>query len=273
MHNVKSSTALLGFLALLCASATTVAADPDSGAVATVNGETISQAMYRMYAQQRQVQPDSLDTPQVREALTNELITQALLVQEAEKQQLGSNPDLELQLAMIRRNMLAAALLRKVVAASPPDDAAIARQYEKKLSSLADVKEYHVRHILTASQETAQAAIEELNGGAEFVEVAKTRSEDSSGSDGGNLDWLSNETLEQISPELAEAVRRLEKGRYTEQPVETRFGWHVVFVEDVREASPPSLEELRPEIEQELQNQTVNDFLAKLREGARIQAQ
>jgi peptidyl-prolyl cis-trans isomerase C len=238
--------------------------------VATVNGEAISQAMYRIYAQQRQVQSDSLDKPQVREALTNELVTQALLVQEAEKQQLGSDPELELQLAMIRRNLLATTLLRKVVAATPPDEAAIAQQYEKTVATLGETKEYHVRHILTASEEAAVTATTELKGGADFTEVAKTRSEDSSGAEGGDLDWLNSDTLEQIAPEFAEAVSGLEKGRYTEKPVETRFGWHVILVEDVRDAAPPSLEELRPEIEQELQTQTVNEYLTKLREGARI---
>ena len=115
----------------------------------------------------------------------------------------------------------------------------------------------------------AKEIIAELKKDAsKFADLAKTKSSDSSAAQGGDLGWF---TPSMMVPPFAEAVAKMEKGKYTEQPVQTPFGWHVILLEDIRDATPPSLDELKPQIAQMLQSKMVNDYLEKLKSGAKIE--
>lgn len=234
--------------------------------VAVVNGQPISKELFEIYAEQRQPQMGDIDSPEARKALVDELVIQELLVQKAEEQNLAQDPEVALQLELIRRNLLATAALRRQLQEQPPSEEAIKEGYEEATAEQG--KEYKASHILVESEEKAKEIIEELNNGASFAELAKQYSKDTSAEQGGDLGWFTPEVM--VQP-FSEAVTTLEKGEYTKQPVQTQFGWHVIKLEDLRDATPPSIEELRPQIMQRLQSQMINDYLEELREQAKVE--
>jgi peptidyl-prolyl cis-trans isomerase C len=238
--------------------------------VATVNDQPISKAFFEAYAAQRQAQIQGKgdpNSPEARNALTNELVNQTLLMQEAEKQKLDSDPQFTLQMEMIRRNMLASAAIRKLIMENAPDEEAIEQQYAQIIATQEGKKEYKARHILVDSEEQATSIIENLNEGGDFTALAAEYSNDSTKAKGGELGWVGPDM---VPPDFTAALARLEKGKYTEQPVQTSYGWHVIMLEDSRDITPPTLEEMRPQLTQQVQGRMLNDYLAKLRQEANV---
>ncbi len=240
--------------------------------IALVNGTTISKVLYESYAQQRQAQAQGqlgdINTPEVRRVLADELVVQELLLQEAQKQKLDQDAQLITQLELVRRNLLATAAVRKLLEQQAPDETVVKAEYEKAIAGMANNTEYKARHILVDSEDKAKALIEEIKGGTDFAELAKTHSSDSSSASGGDLGWFGSSMM--VKP-FADAVAKLEKGASTQEPVQSQFGWHVIMLDDTRATTPPSLEELRPQISQMLQGQTINNYLSKLREDAKVE--
>jgi len=234
--------------------------------VAVINGKPISKGAFEAYARMRQAPGDQLPAPALREALTNEIISQELLVQQAEKQKLDQDPQIVLELEMARRNVLVGNLLSQLLRQQAPSEEDIRKAYESAIKEMNN-KEYKARHILVDAEDKAKEVIEKLKGGGDFSKLAKTSSTDSSNAEGGDLGWF---TLDMMAPPFADAVAKLEKGKFTPQPVQTEFGWHVILLEDIRDAEPPSLEQLQPQLAQQAQRKVVNDYLAKLRSEAKI---
>ena len=259
------------FLAALMASTLlsgiSYAAD-DAEPIAVVNGNPISKAIFDAYAEQRQAQVGDISTPQVRDSLINEMVIQELLVQEAKKQNLDQDPALALQKEMVGRSLLATAALREAMSERAPTDADIQKEYEKAAGNLVK-QEYKARHILVESEEQAKAITAEIKAGGDFAELAKTHSTDQGSSgNGGDLGWFSADVM---VPPFSEAVTKLEKGAQTEAPVQTQFGWHIIQLDDVRSGNPPSLEQLRPQINQMLQARIFNEYVEGLRAQAAIE--
>lgn len=234
--------------------------------VAIVNGVPISKAAFDQYAQQLRGKA-KVDSPEASKSLVEQLVLEELLVQEAHKQKLADDPQVKQQLEMIQRNVLASTVVRKMLSANAPSEETIKKEYDTAAAAMKG-KEYKASHILVDSEEKAKEVIEELKKGGKFAELAKTKSSDSSAANGGDLGWFSPSMM---VPPFAQAVAKLEKGKYSEQPVQTPFGWHVILLEDTRDATPPSLEELKPQITQMLQSKLVNDYLEKLKSGAKIE--
>ncbi|MCC7219832.1 MAG: peptidylprolyl isomerase [Candidatus Contendobacter sp.] len=234
--------------------------------VAVVNGKPIPKAMFDQYAQQLRGRT-KVDSPESSKALVDQLIMETLLLQEAAKQKLADDPQIKLQLEMMQDNLLAGSVVRKMLSENAPSDEAIKKEYDTAVAAMKG-KEYKASHILVDSEAKAKEIIEELNKGAKFSELAKTKSSDSSAANGGDLGWFAPSMM---VPPFAQAAAKLEKGKYSEQPVQTQFGWHVILLEDTRDATPPSLEELKPQIAQMLQSKVVNDYLEKLKSGAKIE--
>lgn len=237
-----------------------------SDPVAVVNGQPISRELFSIYAQQRQRRMGDIESPEALQSLVDELVIQELLVQKAEEQNLAQNPEVAMQLELIRRNLLATAALRSQLQEQTPTEEAIKEAYQEM--TVDQEQEYKASHILVETEGKAGEIIEKLNQGADFAELAKEHSKDTSAVQGGDLGWFSPEVM--VEP-FSEAVTRLEKGEYTKQPVQTQFGWHVIRLEEVREATPPSIEEVRPQIVQRLQSQMISDYLEKLREQAEVE--
>lgn len=272
----KLITSVLCFAVVLLAQQIVLAADdkkpsapsaevPDP--VAVVNGTPIPKSMYEAYAQQRHRGIQGADTPEARKTLTDELVLQELLVQEADKQHLEKDAQFVQQMALVKRNLLASVAVRKYLSEHPITDEAIQKEYEASKAGK-EKKEYKARHILVDSKEKAEDIIKQIKGGGDFSALAKEKSSDSSKTNGGDLGWFTTDMM--VEP-FGEAVTKLEKGKYTQEPVQTQFGWHIIMLDDVRDAAPPSMEEMRPQISQMLQGQLLNEYLEKLRAGAKVE--
>jgi peptidyl-prolyl cis-trans isomerase C len=235
--------------------------------VAVVNGTPIPKVTFDQYAQRLGGRAKT-DTPEASKALVDQLVIEELLVQEANKQKLADDPEIQQQLDMIQRSLLASTVVRRMMSANAPSEDAVKKEYETAVAAMKG-KEYKAAHILVDAEDKAKEIIAELKkDGSKFAELAKTKSSDSSAANGGDLGWF---TPSMMVPPFAQAVAKMEKGKFSEEPVQTPFGWHVILLEDTRDATPPSLDELKPQIQQMLQSKIVNDYLEKLKSGAKIE--
>lgn len=207
------------------------------------------------------------DTPELRAAVRDELIARELFVQEAEKKGLTRNAEVQRQLDNLRQDVLIRALIRDYLKANPVKDEEIKAEYEKVRKQAGD-KEYRARHILVESEDDAKQIIDQLKKGAKFEELAKKSKDTGSAQSGGDLDWNTPQTFVK---EFSDAMVKLDKGKFTETPVKTQFGYHVIRLDDIREAKAPPLEEVRPQIQQEIERQRVQALQQSLRAKAKIQ--
>ena len=146
------------------------------------------------------------------------------------------------------------------MAGEPVDDAQLQALYEERYSSAEPEIEFNASHILVESEAEAQALVSELEGGADFAELARERSTGPSGPSGGSLGWFGRG---QMVPEFEQAVETLEPGGVS-APVQTQFGWHVIRLDERRDSEAPPLDQVRGELENELRGQVVEDELARL---------
>ena len=267
MKTCKLSLAVVGLASTLFVCGLTLA-DEAADPIAVVNGEPISKALFDAYAEQRQAQVGDISSPEVRKSLIDEMVIQELLVQEAKKQNLAENPEFALQKAMVDRSLLATAAVREFMSERAPSEEDIQQEYENAVGALAK-KEYKARHILVDSEDKAKEIINDLQNGGDFAELATANSSDQgSAAKGGDLGWFSSDVM--VEP-FSKAVSEMEKGTITETPVQTQFGWHVIQLDDARDAAPPPIEQLRPQLNQQLQARIFNDYLEGLRSGAEIE--
>ena len=233
---------------------------------AVVNGKAIPKARVDEFVASL-VQQGRPDTPELRSQVREELIFRELMTQEAEKRGLQRSADVQRQLELVRQNVLFDAMIRDYLKKNPVTDAEVKAEYDRAVAQAGD-KEYKVRHILVETEDTAKELIARLKGGARFEDLAKQSKDTGSAANGGDLDWARPGTF--VKP-FADAMVSLGKGQMTETPVKSEFGYHIIRVDDVREAKPPPLEQVRPQIMQELQRKKVAEFAKELRDKAKIQ--
>jgi peptidyl-prolyl cis-trans isomerase C len=202
------------------------------------------------------------DTPELRTALREELNTRELLAREARKQGLDKTPDMKTQMDLAGQTVLVRAFVQDWIAKNPVPESELKSEYDKIKSQIGD-KEYKVRHILVDKEDDAKAIIAELQKGAKFEDLAKARSKDPGSKDkGGDLDW--NAPTNFVKP-FGDAMKATPKGKFTPQPVQTQFGWHVIEVDDIRDAKVPSFEEVKPQLQQRMQAQWLDKYFKELR--------
>lgn len=225
-------------------------------------GKTLyTQAQFDLLLRERmaQGQPDS---PELRNAVREELNTRALLVTEAKKKNLDKNEEVKTQMDLASQTALVRAYVNDWVKANPVSEDAMRKEYEAIRKQLGD-KEYKVAHILVEKEDEAKQVIADLQKGQKFDEIAKQRSKDPGSKDrGGDLDW--NAPGNFVKP-FSDAMVATGKGKFTAQPVQTPFGWHVIRVEDVRDAKVPSFDEVKPQLQQRMQAQALDRYLRDLR--------
>jgi len=207
------------------------------------------------------------DTPELRAAVREELIARELFMQEAEKKGLARNADVQKQLDAARQEIMIRALIRDYLKSHPITEEDIKAEYAK-VTKQAGEKEYRARHVLVEKEDDAKKIIEQLKKGAKFEDLAKQSKDTGSAANGGDLDWNAPGTF--VKP-FSDAMVKLEKGKYTETPVQTQFGWHVIRLDDVRDAKAPPIEQVRPQIQQELERRRIQTLQAELRKSAKIQ--
>ncbi len=233
---------------------------------AVVNNKPIPKAKVDEFVQALVAQGRP-DTPELRAAVRDELIARELFVQEAERKGLAKNADVQRQLEAARQQILIQALVRDYMKNNPIKEEDIKAEYDKVVKQSAQ-KEYKARHILVDKEETAKQIVEQLKKGAKFEDLAKQSKDTGSAANGGDLDWNAPGTF--VKP-FSDAMVALDKGKFTETPVQTQFGWHVIRLDDVRDSNPPPLEQVRPQIVQELERRKVQDLQKELRAKAKIQ--
>ncbi len=248
-------------LALMFTSASAIAQN-----AAVVNGKAIPKDKVDEFVQMLAGQGRP-DTPELRAAVRDELIARELFVQEAEKRGLLKLPAVQRQLDMARQDILIRALLAETGKANPIKDEEVKAEYDKVVKAQAG-KEYKARHILVEKEETAKQIIEQLKKGAKFEELAKQSTDKGSAEHGGDLDWNSPATF---VPEFSDAMVKLDKGKFTQAPVKSQFGYHVIRVDDVRDAKAPPLDQVRPQIMQKLERERIDAVQKSLRAKAKIQ--
>jgi peptidyl-prolyl cis-trans isomerase C len=234
--------------------------------VAEVEGEAVLlsdlQALLAELPPQYQQMPDEA----LYDALLQQLTTQALMAQAAEDSGVASETEVVRALDRARREVLADYWLRQALSQSVTEEA-IRAEYDAQLGQAEPVEEVRARHILLETEEEAQAVRQQLEGGADFAELAREKSTGPSGPEGGDLGWF---TQDRMVPPFAEAAFAAETGDIA-GPVETQFGWHVLEVTDRREQPKPAFEQVQGQIAQSLAQQTASELMAGLREGAEIE--
>ena len=248
--------------AFLCASLPAAAQN-----VAIVNGKPVPTARVDVLAAQFAKSGRPV-TPEVAAQLKEEVIAREVFMQEAQKRGLEASDDFRSQMELARQTLLIRELFADQQKKNPVTDDEIKAEYDKFVAANGG-KEYKVRHILVEKEDEAKAIIASLKKGQKFEDIAKKQSKDpGSGANGGDLDWG---TAASYVPEFSDAMVKLPKGQLTQQPVKTKFGWHVIRVDDVREAQLPKLEEVKPQITQSLQQQKLAKFQQDIRSGAKVE--
>ncbi|NMM00064.1 peptidylprolyl isomerase [Paraburkholderia sp. RP-4-7] len=235
--------------------------------IAVVNGTPIPKARADALIDQL-VHQGQQDTPQLQMAVREELVNREILMQEALRRGLPNRPDIKAQIAVAQQTVVLRALIEDFVKNNTPTDAEVTARYNALIKD-AGGKEYHLHHILVDNEQQAKDLIAKIKAGASFEDLAKQYSKDpGSGKNGGDLDWSDPKAY---VPEFADAATHLQKGQMTDTPVHTQFGWHIIRVDDVRNITPPPLEQVRPQIVQQIQQEKLQAFEEGLRKNAKIQ--
>ncbi len=239
----------------------------DENTLLTVNGEPISKAMYALYFQDRMRNvPDAKNSPEMQMTVLNELANVIIAAQDAESKGIAERPEVAATLELLRAKLLTQTVIQEYAAEHQPSEDQIKTYYEAEYASQGN-QEYKARHILVKEEAEAKSLIEQLAGGADFAELAKAHSTGPTGKNGGDLGWF--DANQMVKP-FADAVAAMEKGSYSKEPVQTQFGWHVILLEDTREAEAPTLDNLRGEIITKLQQQALAEYMQQLRNKSEI---
>jgi peptidyl-prolyl cis-trans isomerase C len=235
--------------------------------LAVVNGKPVPSS--RIKALQQQVEASGRPiTPEIMAQIKEELIAREVFMQEARKRGLDASDDYKTQLELARQTILIRQLFADFQKKNPVTDADIKAEYDKFVAANGG-KEYRARHILVEKEDEAKALIADIKKGAKFEDLAKKASKDpGSGANGGDLDWAASGSY---VAEFSDAMVKLAKGQMTDTPVKSQFGFHIIRVDDVREADLPKLNDVKPQIAQQLQQQKLASFQEGLRSKAKIQ--
>jgi peptidyl-prolyl cis-trans isomerase C len=201
-----------------------------------------------------------------RDYLVQILSDMTLVAQAADAKKLGDGNEFKRRLALARNKLLMESLLQQEAKAAVTDQA-MRKVYDDAVKQIGAEKEVRARHILVETEDQAKAVRAELDKGADFAELAKQKSKDPGAAEGGDLGYF---TKDQMVPEFSEVAFKLEPGKLSD-PVKSQFGWHVIKVEDKRDRPVPEFDKVKDQIENYLSRKAQSDFVAKLREGAKIE--
>ncbi len=261
---MRSTKLLVGALVGALIS-TSVMAD---GSVATVNGVAIPQSKMDMIVKQL-AERGQKDSPELRDRIKQQLVTNEVLYQDAVKKGVDKSADVQAQLDAAKQQIVVSTYVNNFVKANPVSDADVQKEYDRVIKANFAGKEYHARHILVKTEAEANDILAQLKKGKKFDDLAKAKSIDTqSGAQGGDLGWSSPTNY---VPEFSAAMTKLTKGQITQTPVKTQFGYHIIKLEDVRDAKAPPLDQVKGEISQQLERQKVEKMVSDLRAKATVQ--
>lgn len=265
----KYSMTLMIASSLLFASGchSTEASKDKSPTVATVNGIPISKDRVDMIIQQRASQGHP-DSPEARKQIIDNLATQILASEVASKKGLEKTAEVGAQLDLARRSILANAFVEDYLKTHKVSDETLKTEYDKLKVQMGG-EEYKARHILVKTEAEAKSIIAQLKKNpAAFNAIAKAKSQDpGSKNNGGDLGWFDPHSM---VPEFGAALAKLKKGELTQEPVKTQFGYHIILMEDSRPKQIPPLDEVKPMLTQQIQQQDLRKDLEDMKAKAKI---
>lgn len=275
MRSMKSGIRVLGIASLLALAACNTDLSPKPAAsaetgptVATVNGAVIGKNRIDMLVKQG-AGSGKPDSPETRAAIIDQLAMQMVIAEEAVKKGLDKSPEVTERMEMVRQSVLANAYVQDFIKANPVSDEALKAEYERIKATIKG-SEYKARHILVEKEAEAKDIIAKLKKDAgAFAKLAMEKSKDpGSKARGGDLGWFD---LSRMVPEFGAALSKLEKGKLTQEPVKSQFGYHVILLDDSRPIEAPPFEQVKPNLSQQLQQQNLKKQLDDLKGKAKIE--
>lgn len=270
MRLTQSGILLASAASLLALGACDRATDagPKSPAAVTVNGTAISQRTIDMVARQN-AGAGRPDTPETRRFIVDQLALQLVVAEEAVRKGLDKTPEIAEQIDAMKQSVLANAYVKDFIKNNPVSDDMVKAEYERIKATVTGM-EYRGRHILVEKEAEAKEIIARLRKEPRaFAKLAMEKSRDTgSGPRGGDLGWFDAKGM---VPEFGAALGKLEKGKFTQEPVRTQFGYHVILLEDSRPVEAPPIEEVKAQLSQQLQEQNLKKQFDALKAKARIE--
>lgn len=238
----------------------------DDAVVAKVGGVEIHQsdldtAMANLSPQYQQLPED-----QKKVAALSQVIDIKLVAKKAEAAGLQNSDDFKKRMAFLQERELHNAYLRDQFDKLKPEE--VKARYDKEVAAMPKEEEIHARHILVKTEDEAKDIIKQLDAGKDFTELAKEKSEDSSKSDGGDLGYF---TKGRMVPEFEQAAFALEKGAYTKTPVKSQFGYHVIKLEDKRDAQPPAFDQVEPQVRQIVMQEKYSSIIDEAKKDQKVE--
>ena len=234
--------------------------------IATVNGKAVPKSRVDALVSQVVKGGQQKDSPELQAQVKDEVVLREIFMQEAEKRGIPQTADYKQQMDLARQSIMIRELFADFAKKSPVTDAEAKAEYEKIKAANSGL-EFRARHILVEKEDDAKALIAKIKAGASFEDVAKENSKDpGSAANGGDLDWANGKNY---VPEFTKALEGLKKGEMTQEPVKSQFGYHIILLEDTREATFPAFDDVKPQILQRLSQQKIQTFQADLKAKAK----
>src|ERR1700761_3506265 len=260
------SATVAGWLAMVLLAAAPIGAADDNPVLAKVNGAEIRQSDMAIAEEELGPSLEKMDPATRQENLLAFLIDMKIVSKAAEDKKVQDSDEFKRRLAFARNRLLMDQLLANEGKAATTDDA-MKKVYDEAAKQTPGEQEVRARHILVETEDEAKAVKAELDKGADFAELAKKKSKDPGASDGGDLGFF---TKDQMVPEFSAVAFSLEPGKISD-PVKSQFGWHIIKVEEKRNRKPPEFDQVKSQIEAYVTRKAQADYVAKLREGAKIE--
>ncbi|WP_454616099.1 peptidylprolyl isomerase [Bradyrhizobium cenepequi] len=261
-----ASLAVTGSIAAVLAFGLPVRAEDSNPVLAKVNGQEIRQSDVAIAEEELGPSLQQMDPATRKDNLLAFLIDMKIVAKAAEDKKVDNTDEFKKRLAFTRNRLLMDSLLASEGKAATTDDA-MKKVYEEASKQITGEQEVHARHILVETEDEAKAIKAELEKGADFAELAKKKSKDPGASDGGDLGFF---TKEQMVPEFSAVAFSLEPGKISD-PVKSQFGWHIIKVEEKRNRTAPPFDQVKSQIETYVTRKAQADYVAKLREAAKIE--
>jgi peptidyl-prolyl cis-trans isomerase C len=255
-----------GCLAVVLLAGLPVRAEDANPVLAKVNGAEIRQSDVALAEEELGPSLAQMDPATKKDNLLAFLIDMKIVAKAAEDKKIENDEDFKKRLAFTRNRLLMDSLLAAEGKAATTDEA-MKKVYADASKQMTGEQEVHARHILVETEDEAKAVEEELKKGADFAELAKKKSKDPGASDGGDLGFF---TKDQMVPEFSAVAFALEPGKVSD-PVKSQFGWHIIKVEEKRSRQAPDFESVKGQIETYVTRKAQADYVAKLRESAKIE--
>lgn len=228
--------------------------------IATINGSPIPLDLFRLFYTERLRQGNAQNTPEFQNQAFNEFVNIVVTAQDAERKGLDKQDQVGYALAVQRLQLLSRLALQDAAQNIKPSEEELKKAYEERYGKEKRT-EYKARHILVKTEDEAKKVIAKLKGGAKFAELANEESL-AAGKNGGDLGWF--DAAQMVQP-FTQAVAAMKPGGYSQKPVQTQFGWHVILLEETRQADPPALDSVKDELIAGMAREKLGAYVSDLR--------